>query len=319
MAHDLCPDCHRGSLHWDTRRLRGQPVDVFICERCSYTLASEDWHLPREPPRRGSCRNCGATRRGSFCTGCGLTEREDAEVHDELRQLIDPDQDLLSCAVLAAEGGRKLIALKLATAAVHEGGGDLARLFRLSLLEDLGELEVALTDCQSWTREEPQSGPGWTAMGEMLLANMRTGDALSAFLKALAYSPGDHLTRARVAQHLFHAERFGQAREQAERVLGAECSEEARGMALDVLVLYTRRLMVQGDVAAVRELVDSLAEEVNSNATLMAVAAWMRWKEGNIEDARTALREAYKLDPTSALVLELQKPLGVKKRWWIWG
>ena len=299
--------------------MRDQPVDVYICDRCSYALASEDWHLPREPPRQGACRNCGGSRRNGYCSGCGLSEAEDAEVHDELRQLIDPEQDLLSCAVLASAGGRKLIAVKLATAAVHAGGGDLARLLRLSLLEDMGELAVALTDCQAWTREEPQSGPGWTATGEMLLANLRPGDALSAFLKALAYSPDDHLTRARVAQHLFHAERFGQAREQAERVARAEgCPEEARRMAVDVLVRYTRRLMVQGDTGAVRELVDQLADEVDRNATLMAVAAWMRWKEGYLEDARAALQEAQRLDPGNEVVLELSKALGVKKRWWSW-
>lgn len=295
------------------------PVDVYVCTRCSYTLASEDWHFPVEPPCPGTCRNCGGARRNSFCTVCGLTEREDAEVHDELRQLIDPGEDLLTCAGLAADGGRRLIAVKLATAAIHADRDPVARLLRISLLQDLGELKVALSDCREWLRVEKTSGTAWTVYGEILLANLMKAEANKAFLKALELSPDDHLTRARVALHMLQANRFAQARHHAEQVMGADVEGEAREMALDVLTRYCRRLQEQGDVTAVRQLVDQLDHEIMGNAALLAIVAWLRWKEGHIEDARTALREARKLDASEPLVTALQKPLGIKRwSWWSW-
>jgi tetratricopeptide (TPR) repeat protein len=293
------------------------PVDVYVCNRCHYTLASEDWHMPAEPPVRGSCRNCGGRRRNTFCTECGLTEREDAEVHDELRQLIDPTEDLLTCAGLAADGGRKLIALKLATAAIHETGEAMPRLLRISLLQDLGELQVALSDCREWVRTHPADGTAWTVTGEIQLANLLPAEAQKSFLKALELSPDDHLTRARVAVHMLHTNRFARARSHAERVMDQVEDGQAREMALDVLVRYTRRLQDQGDVAAVRQLIDQLEAEVTSSATLLATVSWLRWKEGNVEDARTALREARKLDPTEPQLEALQKALGINRWGWL--
>lgn len=295
------------------------PVDVYVCTRCNYTLASEDWHFPVEPPCPRTCRNCGGARHNLTCTVCGLMEREDAAVHDELRQLIDPGEDLLTCAGLAAEGGRRLIAVKLATAAIHKTGDPVARLLRISLLQDLGELQVALSDCREWLRVEEDNGTAWTVYGEILLANLMKTEANKAFMRALELSPDDHLTRARVALHLLQANRFAQARRHAELVMAADEPGEARAMALDVLIRYCRRLQEQGDVAAVRDLVDQLDLEIVGNATLLAIVGWLRWKEGQIEEARTALNEARKLNADEPLVSELQTTLGVKRwRWWNW-
>ncbi len=317
MARVYCPDCQE-TLHWDTRLVQKQLVDVFICDRCGYTKASEDWHLPLEPPRRGTCRNCGGSRRSSVCSVCGLTTTEDAEVHDELRMLIDPEQDLLTCAGLAAEAGRKLIALKLATAAVHENGSKVARLLRVSLLQELGEIEVARSDCRWWTQEEPDNGTAWAVYGEVLLANLEHAEAMKAFLRSLALSPEDHLTRARLAERLLQAERFAQARENAECVLEKEREGEAREIALGVLIRYAQRLMQQGDAVAVQEVIDPL--DLESNASLMAIESWLHWKAERVDEAHASLRKARNLDPEDELVEEVQKALGKKRRRWLpWG
>ena len=314
MARVYCPDCQE-TLHWDTRLVQKQLVDVFICDRCGYTKASEDWQLPLEPPRRGTCRNCGGSRRSSVCSVCGLTTTEDAEVHDDLRMLIDPEQDLLTCAGLAAEAGRKLIALKLATAAIHENGSTVARLLRVSLLHDLGEIEVARSDCRWWTQEEPDNGAAWAAYGETLLANLDHAEALKAFLRTLELSPEDHLTRARLALRLLQAERFAQAREHAECVLASERTGEARDIALEVLLRYARRLLEQGDAVAVREVIEPL--EVTASARLVAIQAWLHWKAGRLDDAHAALGAARTLDPEEALIDQVQKAVGKKRRSWL--
>ena len=195
----------------------------------------------------------------------------------------------------------------------------MARLLRISLLQDLGELQVALSDCKEWLRVQKDSGTAWTVYGEILLANLMKNEANKAFMKALELSPDDHLTRARVALHLLQANRFAQARHHAEQVMAADEPGEARAMALDVLIRYCRRLQEQGDVAAVRQLVDQLDLEIVGNATLLAIVGWLRWKEGHVEEARTALNEARKLNASDPLVHELQDTLGVKRRrWWKW-
>jgi len=321
MSDDRCPECRKGTLSWDTRRVRNQPVDLYICSRCQYVLAEEDWHLPLDPPEPGSCRNCGGIRRKGACGRCGLTAMEDAEVHEELRALIGAE-DYLVAASDAADTGRTLLALKLATAACHESADvEVGRLFRLSLLQDLGELGAALSDCKQWIRGAgAKSAVAWAVYGEMLLNNLRQGEATEAFRTALRLDPDDHMTRARLARHLYAMGRYAQAREGAQSVLGALQDGEPVVLAREVLADYALHLMKQGDVVAVRDVLDSVGEtHVDASARFIAMEAWLAWDKGREQEARDRLRDAYKLDPDDELVGELKVPLGIKRwSWWTW-
>ncbi|MCP4806826.1 MAG: hypothetical protein GY913_02285 [Proteobacteria bacterium] len=318
---DTCPKCRKGTLHWDTRRLRDHPVDIYACGRCQHAVAEEDWTVPLHPPEAGCCRNCGGHRRSNTCTQCGLTAVEDAEVHQELRALIDPNLDLLSAALSAEEGGRKLLALKLATAACLDGSNrSPARLLRLSILQDLGELGAALSDCKHWIRGEgARSSVAWAVYGEMLLNNLRQGEATEAFRVALELDPEDQMTRASLSKHLYAMGRFAQARQGAESVLAAKPGGRAERLAVGVMARYAEHLMRQGDVVAVRNVLDALGEEMlDLNARLLALDAWLHWSEGHAEAAREALQQANRLDADDRLVNELKDVVGLKRSWWSW-
>lgn len=318
---DTCPKCRKGTLHWDTRRVVDHPVDIYACARCKHAVAEEDWTVPLEPPAQGCCRNCGGRRRSGTCASCGLTAAEDAEVHQELRQLIDPDLDLLGAALSAEEGGRKLLALKLATAACLDGPNPTpARLLRLSILQDLGELSAALSDAKYWVRGDgARSSTAWAVYGELLLNNLRQGEATEAFRVALELDPGDHMTRARLSKHLYAMGRFAQARQGAESVLAARPGGRPERLAVGVMARYAEHLMRQGDVVAVRDVLDALGQEtLDINARLLALDAWLHWGEGHADEARDALRQAHRMDADDRLVNELKDVVGLKRSWWSW-
>ncbi|HJN74742.1 MAG TPA: hypothetical protein QGF58_12490 [Myxococcota bacterium] len=302
--------------------MRNQPVDLYVCDRCKYVLAEEDWHLPLDPPEPGSCRNCGGIRRKGRCARCGLTAMEDAEVHQELRALIDQDTDYLVAASVASDAGRKLLALKLATAACHEGHDqDVGRLFRLSLLQDLGELAAALSDCKHWIRGGgAESAVAWAVYGEMLLNNLRQGEATEAFRTALRLDPEDHLTRARLSRHLYAMGRYAQAREGAQSVLQQIPDGEPATIARDVMSEYALHLMRRGDLVAVRDVLGAAgAAHIELSARMLALEAWLLWEDGRLDPAKQRLREAHRVDPDDPLVGELKGPLGVKRwSWWTW-
>ena len=75
------------------------------------------------------------------------------------------EKQVLEAAGAAAEMGRRVLATKLATAAVHDGPRKaIARMLRVSLLQDLGELDAALGDTERWVRLNP-TGSGWAVRG----------------------------------------------------------------------------------------------------------------------------------------------------------
>ena len=164
LSHALperCPHCQSGFLSWTTVRREGVFADQLDCETCGAVLGREDWHLPLEPTGPLICRNCGHKRSaGGVCGGCGLSEAEDRQVHQELAEMVAPGMGLLQACNQAADSGRRLLALKLATAAIQDSRRrDLARLMRISLLQDLGLLQAALGECGIWVREGGDHNP----------------------------------------------------------------------------------------------------------------------------------------------------------------
>ncbi|MED5373950.1 MAG: tetratricopeptide repeat protein [Myxococcota bacterium] len=310
-------------MSWTTVRREGVFADQLDCETCGAVLGREDWHLPLEPTGPLICRNCGHKRSaGGVCGGCGLSEAEDRQVHQELAEMVAPGMGLLQACNQAADSGRRLLALKLATAAIQDSRRrDLARLMRISLLQDLGLLQAALGECGIWVREGGDHNPmAWALYGELLLAGDRRGEGLEALEQALELAPEDLLTRARYAHHLYDTQRFARARAQAIYVLAMEDDGEAPRLALQVVSRYARRLTDNGDTTAVQELLTDLGSWVETDGDLLAVLAWLRWQEGDRRAAQAALRAAHKIDPDNPFVELLRGPLGIKRwSWFGWG
>jgi tetratricopeptide (TPR) repeat protein len=315
MPETACSACSQSALAWTTVRVRGVPVDRLECGGCHTVHAVEDWELPLGPIRRDGCWNCGGVRVHGRCHSCGLSEAEAVQVHWELADLVDPGQGLLRCAGVAAQQGRKVLALKLATGAVHRGHHPaVARLLRISLLQDLDEVDAALVDCEHWLRQDGRdSGTAWTLLGELLDATGRSAQAIDAFERAVSLAPDDAGVRVRLAGHLMNHGRFGLARQHLDRVFLLE-DPEATALARGLVARYARRLMDQGDRRAVDALLDEVRTHVRYNGTLMAVLAWSLHQGGHTKQAQKALRMARELQPDLDLLETLRQPLGIR-RW----
>ena len=179
------------------------PVDVLQCQSCGVAVAEEDWMPPLQALLPGRCVNCGERRDFDNCVGCGLTHHEDVQVHDELRFMIDPKMSHLDAARQASRIGRRLLALKLSTAAAasnERGQGEVARALRIWLIAAIGEPEAALEDSKAWVEQvQDPSAMAWASHGQQLENGGFTGAAADAYEKALKKNGNQHAIRARRA------------------------------------------------------------------------------------------------------------------------
>ncbi len=316
-----CPSCKKGVLRWETRRDGARPVDTFACERCDYVLAEEDWHIPLQALAAGRCRNCCGRRVDGQCVDCGLAITEDAEVHEELRRLIHPTADLLASARLAVAMGRRLIALKLSTAAALDGPQpDVARCLRIQLLRAVGEERPALSDAREWVHGDGQhSATAWAAFADELEVNRKPGEAIEAYLKALELAPNAHGVRARFARLLFDLQRYGQAHEESLVVLDHPGNREATLTALEVMAGYTELLLLRGEAMAVREILDELGPRSTRHPVFLCASAALAIQEQRMAEARKDLKAARKLQGDHPLIEKLEGlARSQKKGWFKW-
>ena len=317
MALSLCPDCRKGTLHWDTDREGPRPVDRLLCDRCGYVVAVEDWHIPATAMREGRCRNCGGIFHRDACLDCGLSSAEDREVHEELRALVHPTAHQLACARLAMAMGRRLIALKLATAAAHDGATpEVARTLRVNLLQQIGEENAALADARQWTADHPGSASAWATFASQLVLRGRVGEAVAAFRKALDIDPDANRVRAKLAQLYLDLERFGQAQAAARRVLSQPGDREATLAALEVMARYVELLIRQEDTGAVDEVIEALGPRSRRHPVFLCASAWLALHKGNTSAARRELKQARKLAAEHPLVEEVEGMIKGRRRWW---
>ncbi len=155
---------------WVTRQIKGEPRDLKVEDGKAVAVAA--WRAPLRPLEPEACANCGAGRHyGSgpidphrdppiICPSCGLTEREDRDLHRRYA-LKHGSSDLCVAAEAAAARGRKVLAVKLATAAFHYGDEpQRARQLRGRLLREIGlaqlaEEEDTLTDEDTSVPDQP--------------------------------------------------------------------------------------------------------------------------------------------------------------------
>jgi len=316
-----CPSCRKGLLRWETRRTADRSVDTFTCEACDYVLAEEDWHIPVQPLSEGRCRNCCGRRVEGTCLDCELSSAEDLEVHEELRRLIHPTADLLASTRLAVAMGRRLIALKLATAAALDGPQpEVARCLRIQLLRGVGEELAALSDAREWVHEAGRnSAMAWAAYADELAATKKHGEAIEAFRKALELAPNAHGARARFARLLMDLQRFGQAHEEALAVLDHPGNREATLAALEVMAGYVELLMLRGETMAVREVLEELGPRARRHPVFLCASAALAVQDERLPEAKADLKAARKLQSDHPLIRQIEKTVqSARKGWFPW-
>lgn len=321
MSFPQCAQCGSQNFRWVTMR-RTVPVDVFQCAQCGTALAEEDWVAPIMPLLPTSCMNCGDRRENGVCVGCGLTRQEDMQVHDELRQVVGPSSTMLAAAREASRQGRRLMALKLATAAAalnEEGEGDVARALRVWLLSAIGENISALEDGKAWIEHHPDPPSlAWASLGQQYQHQGFPGSAADAYAKALQKDPKQQVIRARRAQILLAMTRDGQAYEEAGLVFDNGGDEQALNIALEVYEQMAEKYEKDLRDEETERLLNRAGAWTGRSAKLLVQRARLAAMGNNLAGAKRDLKAAKALDPSVDMsrVEELVRPQ--RSSWWRW-
>ncbi len=317
-----CPKCKAQQAKWVTLR-HSVPVDVFQCQACGTAIEEQDWMAPTLPISKGRCVNCGDRRVDGVCGNCGLSEQEDTEVHQELRQEIGAQLTLLNAAREASKVGRRLIALKLATAAAvgnEAGQGDVARALRIWLLAAVGETLSALEDAKAWVEQNPDPPSlAWASLGQQYQHNGFPGSAADAYAKALAKDPKQPVVRARRAQLLMQMRREGQASEEACLVFDAGGDDSAIALATEVAETLSDLYELQFRDDEVERLLERAGPYVDRSAKMLAHRARIAAVNGKISQAKRDLKAARKLIPEMELYERVERAITPQRTsWWRW-
>jgi len=272
----------------------------------------------------GHCWNCGARREVDRCSNCGLTRQEDEQVHLELRAIIHPQASHLDAARQASRIGRRLLALKLATAAAatnENDQSDVARALRVWLLSAIGEPEPALEDAKSWVEgTQDPSAVAWASYGQQLHASQLLGAAVDAYDRALKKNPRQHNIRARKAQLLLELQRRGQAQDEALRVLTAESvDDQSAAIACQVAERLCDHLEREDRNPEIARLLGYTGAFLERSPGLLAHQARLRATEGDIASARRILKQARRINPELEIYERVERAMRpARNSWWRW-
>lgn len=319
-----CPKCGSEDLRWATLRKGRMPVDVLQCRTCNTAAVEDSWDPPLRPLLPGRCWNCGERRDVDACLNCKLSRQEDIEVHDELRFMIDPHANHLKAAKEANARGRRLLALKLATAAAasnENGEGETARALRVWLLSAVGEPQSALEDAKAWVdgHQDP-SALAWASYGQQLEASGSPGGAADAYEKSLKKSSKQHHIRARRAQLLLEIARRGQALDEVIRVLSTDGLDDA---SIDIAAAVAENLCDafenQRRDDEVKRLIEYAGDYVQRSPGLLAHRARLAALHGDASAAKRDLKVAKSLNPDLPIYDRVERMLRpARSSWWRW-
>jgi tetratricopeptide (TPR) repeat protein len=319
-----CVKCGSDQLRWLTLRKGRIPVDVLQCQKCGVANAEEDWMAPLQAMSIGRCWNCGDRRDFESCVTCGLTRAEDVQVHDELRFMVDPNQSHLEAARQASRVGRRLLALKLATAAAatnENDQGEVARALRIWLLSAIGESEHAVDDARAWVEStQDPSALAWASYGQQLQAANIPGGAADAYEKSLKKQPKQHNIRARRSQILFELRRGGQAQDEALKVLSQEgVDEQSVAIASAVAGKLCDLFETEYRDDEIARLLDYAGEYVERSPSLLAHRARLAAQQGDLSSAKRDLKKARRMDPELEIYERVERAMKpARSSWWRW-
>ncbi|MEN0061735.1 MAG: zinc ribbon domain-containing protein [Myxococcota bacterium] len=319
-----CLKCSSDQLRWLTLRKGRIPVDVLQCQVCGTPNAEEDWEPPLAPLAPGHCWNCGHRRDVDRCGNCGLTRDEDVQVHLELRAIIHPGATHLEAARQASRMGRRLLALKLATAAAainEHDQGEVARALRIWLLSAIGEPQHALDDAKRWVEgTQDPSAVAWASYGQQLHASNMLGAAVDAYDKALRKNQGQHNIRARKAQLMLELQRRGQAQDEALRVLAADgVDDQSAAIACQVAERLCDHLEREDRDQEIRQLLERTGAYLDRSPGLLAHQARLMATKGDLGQARRLLKRARRINPELEIYERVERAMRpARSSWWRW-
>lgn len=280
--------------------------------------------MPPLPPLMiGRCLNCGNRRDLEACSNCGLTRQEDVQVHNELRCIIDSTLSHLDAARAASRQGRRLLAVKLATAASasnENGQGEVARALRIWLLSAIGEPQHAREDARVWVEgTQDASAIAWASYGQQLQAANAYGAAADAYEKALKKNPKQYNIRARRSQLLLELRRGGQALEEAVRVLSTpDVDEQTVAIASKVAERLCDAFEDDRQDEEISRLLDYSADYVDRSPALLAHRARLLASTGDLAGARRDLRRARRLNPELEIYERVERAMRPNRGWFSW-
>lgn len=325
MAADpqKCPRCGGNRLGWTTTKGH-VPADVLQCLDCSAVADTEDWIAPVAPLLPGRCVNCGARFEIESCVNCDLTRKEVVQVHHDLRDLVDAKLGFHDAAKEAARVGRKVLALKLATAgaASNDGGrGAQCRAMRIWLLQGLGRTQDALLDARAWVEHTPDPpGLAWAIYGQQMLQTDNKGGAADAFGHALKKDEKQHTLRAKRARLLLDLRREGQATDEAIKLIELKADDANLGIGLGVLEDLAELHEQKHRQDELGRVLEAAKDHLEKSARLMGQKARVAGDAADYGEARKWLKKAKALNPD----LDVYKRVKVaedgekKEGWWRW-
>ena len=319
---NVCSKCGSTSLKWVTVK-RHVPVDVLQCQRCGTAAVEEDWVAPLAPFVPENCINCGDRREFDVCVNCGLSKEDDVQVHDELRALVAPTHDQLNAARAANRMGRRLIALKLATAACALGNPeekDVARALRIWLLSAIGESEAALEDAKAWV-EHHENAPAvaYASYGQMLQHCGYVGAAAEEYRKAVEADPRLSTIRARRAQIMIGMAREGQATEETIQVFESDPDDQGIEIALNCAETLCDKWEAGLRDAEIERMLRKIGAYVDRSPKLLAHRARLAANAGDTSAAKKDLKKAKRLAPDLDIYARVEALIRPQKQsWWRW-
>ena len=318
-----CSSCGSPQLTWRTLR-RDVSVDVLVCGNCNTPQLEEDWTAPVRPLKAGRCMNCGEQRVDDVCSGCGLNRTEDMQVHVELGDLLDPSGTMLDGARNASKLGRRVLALKLATAATilnEENRRDTAWALRIWLLSAIGEPKAALEDARTWVESTPDPpAVAWASFAQQLEHQGYKGAAADAYTKALDKDGGQLSLRARRARLLITMGREGQALSEVARILRAEEADDSTiVVAIEVAEQLCYSFEKKGHESEIDYLLQHGGRSMERSAVLLAYRARQAAKAGQVDDARRLLKAARSIEANLEIYERVQALVRPPRNtWWKW-
>jgi len=251
-----------------------------------------------------------------------LSREEDEQVHQELRELIASESDFLSAARQANKIGRRLLALKLATAAVVYGPTarrEPARAFRVWLLAAIGETKAAHDDATAWVQSHPSPTQlAWGSLGQQCETLKLFGEAIEAYGKALAVDSSQHLIRCRRAQLLLNQSRDGQALAELKMVFDGSPTGKAPDAILPICVNLLDRLETHNNLDSAATLLGWVGPQVQGSAPLLGHAARVNALAGREKEARKQLKKARSMTPDLPIYKRVEALLGEPSSWRKW-
>lgn len=320
--------CEQPQPVWSQRLDGALWSDVYGCSACGHEIAAESWPAPLAWPGVDRCVNCGGEyaeaargrREAPKCARCGLTAQQDKAAHDALAAA-HPERSYVKGAEVALALGRRVLALKLATAAVRWGApGDHhpARKLRVEAMESLGLTEQSLDEVYDWAHNGSAPTWVWSLIAALEAGAGNLDGAFQALKYGLTVDPTDLDMWSDYADLLLLERQFSAAVDAARHVIAHPSHEErALGVVRDAATALLRDGRYH-DTRVAALVAGPLVEQDIALTWLLAQAAIA---DDDLEQAIAWIDKTLRLNPEhvdAQLAMGRLRPEEPKKRGWFW-